>query len=115
MTGLGNSVGARRALGWSMLVGNLVMLLVFVGAAGATSQALRAIERSTVHACGQRAADEVGVAFLSTGAARFVDDDTISFRATDPDGGTLAVTCRLAEPDPDTEGPLGVLAVEAAP
>lgn len=113
MTGRGTQ--ARRWLIGALVAVNAVMFLVFIGAAGAVSQALRAIDAPTVQACGQQAADQVGAGYLTTGTARFVGEDTIRFRATDPDDEPLTVTCTLAEPDPDRDGPVEVLAVEVAP
>ena len=80
----GRGTQARRWLIGTLVAVNALMFLVFVGAAGATSMALRALEAPTVQACGQRAADEIEAGHLTTGTPRFVAEDTIRSPATDP-------------------------------
>ena len=111
----GRGTQARRWLIGALVAVNALMFLVFIGAAGAVSQALRAIDVPTVQACGQRAADQVVAGYLTTGTPRFDGEDTIRFRATDPDDVPLTVTCTLAEPDPDADGPLEILDAEVTP
>ena len=91
------------------MVSNLVMFLAFVGAAGSTTQALRALD--SVGVCADSAAQRLGVRYLSASEPRFVDADTLEFRAAEPDGRTLQVRCTLGAGD-DTDGPLPVTAVE---
>lgn len=88
------------------------MFLTFVGAAGSTSQALRSLDGATVGACSDRAAAELATSYLVPGEPRFAGPDTIRFAATDPDGLDVTVTCRLGEPDVDTDGALPVRTVE---
>lgn len=105
----------RRAWRWlvsGLVASNVVMFLVFFGAAGSTTQALRALD--SVGVCSDRAARELGVAFLSGSAARFAGADTIRYRAGDPEGRTVTVTCTLGA-DEETSGPLPVESVEVVP
>jgi hypothetical protein len=102
----------RRAWRWlvsGLVASNVVMFLVFFGAAGSTTQALRALD--SVRPCGDRAAQRLGVPFLLDPTARFVGPDTLRLRANDPDGRAVTVTCRLGDGS-DTDGPLPVEAVE---
>jgi hypothetical protein len=104
----------RRAWRWlvaGLVASNVVMFLVFFGAAGSTTQALRALE--SVGPCSERAAQRLRVPFLLDPTARFVRSGTLEIRASDPDGRAVTVTCRLGEGS-DTDGPLPVATVEVS-
>lgn len=106
--------GTRRRLTWSLVGVNVVMVLTFVGAAGSTSQARRALDGASQQACVSRAGTALrGPAQL--GEPRFVGADTIAFRATPLEGGAVTVTCTFEEPDPDQDGALVVREVEVTP
>lgn len=90
-----------RGLVSALVAVNVVMFLVFVGAAGSTRQALEMLGPGAVASC----ATAAGV--TAPAAAEIVGHDTIRFRARerddDGDGAMVTVSCTL-----DDDGPVDV-------
>lgn len=97
-----------RGLVAALIAVNVIMFLVFVGAAGSTRQALRGLDGTTVAACARAA--EVS----APAAAEYAGRDTITFRARSAQDEMVTVRCTLGPAEED-DGPLTVESVEVAP
>lgn len=105
-----------KALVAALVVANLAMVLVFIGAAGASHQARRALEPGALWSCTTAANAELRWEQVptppDTAQVRFAGADTVRFEVSDFGDRSATLTCRFAEPTSDTDGTLPLRSVE---